>query len=275
MHKILLLNLLIVNTLIAQKVSVSKVNDNRSTSESSFFSQCEVELKITGDELRRYKYLKLATLDKATDNQDFDLLKDNSGSTDYTEIDDFTKVTVKLRNPSRKATVLAELSGQIRLYNPTLANGAIIKIPNYNAKTNVNLLPNTIGLKLIYLTKSSIDKLAAEQKKKNEAELKKLTEAERKLAEGLLELADSFGGFDTDEKSVSFILEGDASKLVDVYFEDEKGKKIERNGRMTSNEKHTFYFKDKPQPKWTMMLLVETEKSVSNLPFSLKSIDLP
>lgn len=275
MHIYVLCGLFFCYQVVAQKISIEKIEDNRSSSENSFFSRCEIELKISGDEARRYKYVKLAKLTKAEDDQGFDLIHEKSETYDYQAIDEVGKVQVKLRNPSRKAAQIKELSGEITLFNPTEANGAIIKVPNYQAKTNKNLLPASMGLKMLYLTPESVKKFAEEQKKKTQAELAKLPDVERKLADGIMELVDAFGSFGDDENKVTFLLEGDESKLVDVYFQGADGKKIERNGSMSSSNQRSFYFSQKPLSSWTLVILAESDKAIKTIPFKLKDIDLP
>ena len=46
-------------SVFSQKVSVSKIDESRSTSDSSFDNKCEIELKISGDEVRKYKFVKI------------------------------------------------------------------------------------------------------------------------------------------------------------------------------------------------------------------------
>lgn len=259
---------------MAQKVVINKIDESRSTSDGSFSNRCEFELKISGDEVRKYKFARISKLDKIADDQGLDLLKEDY-NTRYEKIDEDAKVKIESRKPSRKAEVIKELSGELILFNPTTANGAVIKIANYQKKTNINLLPPTSPVQLMYLTKESVDKYQKEQRAKKEEELKKMPEAARKMAEGLLEIFESFSNYGDDPNQVMFFISGDDSKLVDVYFEDPAGKRISWVGRSQSTGMLAYSFEEKPDPAFTMVINIETPSSIKKLPFKLTEIDLP
>lgn len=260
----------------SQKVSVSGISEQRSTNEGSFSNRCDIELKITGDEVRRYKFVKVSKITKAMDDQGLDLL-DNEDDNDfeYEEIDEEGRVRFETKIPSRKATVIKELSGELSLYGPTEANGGILKIPNYQAKANTNLLPESAGVKMVYLTPASIEKYKNEQNQKKEEELKKMPAAAREIAELLMNALDGFSGFGDDENQAMFVMDGDETKLVEVYFEDPAGKKIERNGYTKSGNLIAYYFNEKPSPNWKLVLNIESAGSIKKIPFTLTNIDLP
>lgn len=268
--------LLITSVSFSQKVSVSEINEKRSTSDNSFSNECEIELKIWGDEVRKYKFVKINKITKAIDDQGIDLLNEDQKDNDFSKIDQTAKVKLETKIPSRKAKTIKELSGEVSLYNPNQANGSEIKISNYQNKTNVNLLPNKSEIEVIYLTKESYTKYVQENKDKKEEELKKLPEAARLLAQGLLGAFDGlFSSGDTDDNQVYFYVNGDKSKFVDLYFEDTTGKKIERNGSMSSNRLFTYYFEEKPNPNWKLVINIENDKSIKKIPFKLVDIELP
>ncbi|WP_202702230.1 hypothetical protein [Flavobacterium sp. UGB4466] len=268
--------LLITTVSFSQKISVSEINEKRSTSDNSFSNECEIELKISGDEVRKYKFVKISKITKAIDDQGIDLLNEDEKSNDYSKIDQTAKIKLEIKIPARKAKTIKELSGEVSLYNPNQANGSEIKIANYQNKTNVNLLPGKSGIEIIYLTKESYTKYVQENKNKKEEELKKLPEAARLMAQGLLGAFDGlFSSGDTDDNQVYFYVNGDKSKFVDLYFEDTAGKKIERNGSMSSNSLFTYYFEEKPNPNWKLVINIESDKSIKKIPFKLVDIELP
>ncbi|BFM43493.1 hypothetical protein CFS9_21340 [Flavobacterium sp. CFS9] len=268
--------LLITSVSFSQKVSVSEINEKRSTSDNSFSNECEIELKIWGDEVRKYKFVKISKITKAVDDQGIDLLNEDQKDNDFSKIDQTAKVKLETKIPARKAKTIKELSGEVSLYNPNQANGSEIKITNYQNKTNVNLLPNKSGIEIIYLTKESYTKYVQENKDKKEEELKKLPEAARLLAQGLLGAFDGlFSSGDTDDNQVYFYVNGDKSKFVNLYFEDTTGKKIERNGSMSSSRLFTYYFEEKPNPNWKLVINIENDKSIKKIPFKLVDIELP
>ncbi len=260
---------------VGQKVALVSLEDRRSIGTSYFGNRCELELKTTGDEVRKYKYVKIKSLSRAVDSEGVDLLTDKKEKADYAEIGD-EKLKIELKNPMRKATAIKEISGTLDLYNPTEANGAIVKVTNFQAKPNLNLLPKKAPLSIAFFTKESVEKLAKQEKAEREAKMKQLDPATRELAAGLMALVDGFGAGMAGENELSFYVDGDFSKLVDIKVEDETGKEIRRSGRFISGDRmHSYSFDEKPTPKWKLKILIETPASVKSVPFSLKEVELP
>ncbi len=272
---ILSATLLWASSAFSQKVALVSLEDRRSIGNSYFGNRCEIELKTTGDEVRKYKYVKIKGIIRAVDSEDVDLLNEKEEEQDYQEIGE-EKLKIELKNPLRKATAIKEIAGTLHLYNPTETNGAILKVANFQAKPNVNLLPKTAPISVAFFTKESVEKMAKQQKAQREAEMKKMDEASRKIAEGLIGIFEGFSGGLGSENELAFYIDGDLTKLVDIKFEDETGKEVKRNGRFTSGEHlYTYSFDQKPKPQWKIRVLVESTASVKAVPFSLKDIELP
>ncbi len=262
----------------SQTVTVSKIEENRSDGKSSFSNNCKIELKVAGDEIRKYKQIKLGAVTKAMDDQGIDLFKENTWGNKYNKIEIDGIVEIELQKASRKAQTIKVLEGNLFLYNPTIANKGEIQIKDFSKKTTTNLLPNNYPLKLIYLTKESMEKYKADMAKKKEEDIKKLPEATRKLAESLMGIFDGLGDLGDEKREVVFLKEGaekDLDKLVDIYFLDEKGEKIERNGYYSSGTMITYPFSKDIQPNWIMVLNIESEQSIKSIPFKLSNINLP
>ena len=267
--------LFVTRLTIAQNITITKIEENRSDTKSSFSNNIKLELKVAGDEIRKYKSIKLAQITKATDDQGLDLFKKNTFDTKYNAIDIDGNVEVEIQKASRKAATIKSLEGIIHLYNPTIENKGELRIQNLTKKTNENLLPASIPLKLVYLTKESLTKYKTDMQKKKEEDIKKLPEATRKMAEALLGLFDNLSEISDAETELTFLMEGDESKLVDIYFIDDKGEKIERNGYFKSGSLITYPFSKKIEPNWTMVINVETDQSIKKIPFKLSNIVLP
>lgn len=258
----------------SQTISVSKINERRSTSDSDFDNRCEIELKVNGDEVRKYKLVKISKIFTLVDDQGINLVKEE-GDFSYEEIDNDAQVKIETKTPSRKASVIKQISGELTLYNPTDGNGAIIKISDYQTKTNTNLLPSTSGVQLVYLTKESVEKYAKEQKLKKEEEIKKLPEPVRKMAEEIVKAFDGFSSFSDSPDEITFLIQGDESKFVDMYFENESGQKIKRNGYSKSNSLITYSFRENLNPNWKLIFNIENNASIKKVPFNLTNVILP
>lgn len=272
-YTITIVLLIIFKTTTAQIVSINKINERRSTSEGSFDNRCEIEFKVSGDEARKYKFVKVSKISTIKDDQGLELTKENN-FLKYEPIDnDAIKIETKI--PSRKSIVLKEITGEIILYNPTVDNGAIISVPDYEKRTNTNLVPNSTGFQLIYLTKTSAEQFVKEQQQKKEDEIKKLPEPARKMAEEIVKAFDSFSSISDSPNELTFLIQGDESKFVDLYFEDENGKKIQRNGFTGYGNLKTYSFREKPKSNWKLFLNIESDTSIKKIPFSLTNVELP
>jgi hypothetical protein len=268
--------LIITSTLFSQKISVKEINESRSTSDNSYDNKCEIKLKISGDEARKYKFVKISKITRAIDDKGLDLINEDYHDYDYNKIDQDSKIEFEIKVPSRKADVIKEISGEICLYNPTEINGGIVKIINYQNKTNLNLLPNNSPVQVVYLTKESYIKYVKENKDKKEEELKKMPEIARKMVEGLVSAFEGMFSMDeNDPNQAFFFINGEKSKFVDLYFEDSNGKKIEHNGKSTTNSLISYSLHEKPSPNWKLILNIETNNSIKKIPFTLFNIELP
>ena len=267
-HLLTFLFLFISTLSFSQKISIGEIYECRSTSDdNSYDNKCEIGLKISGDEVRKYKFVKISSITKATDDQDLDLLKEDAYKDfEYEQIEEVANLKFETKVPSHKATFFKELSGEISLYNPSEANGSIIKVSNYQTKTNTNLLPNTAGLQIMYLTKQSMEKYTKEHKEQ--------LESNPNTAEGLIKAFEEFSDYAGDPNQAIFYIEGDQTKLTNFYFEDAKGEKIDNSGSRFNNI-FSFDLKEKPNPTWKLVIVIETETSVKKVPFKLVNIELP
>lgn len=257
----------------AQTVSINKINERRSTGDGFFDNRCEIEFKITGDEVRKYKLVKVSKISTVVDDQGLNLVKEEKFR--YDEIDNSAMVKIETKIPARKATVIKEISGEIALYNPTDENGAIVRIANYQSKTNINLVPGVSGFQLVYLTKESAEKYAKDQKAKKEEELKKLPEPARKMSEQILNAVEGLQAAGSGPNDLTFVVQGDDAKLIDLYLEDENGKRVKHSGYSQMNSVRSYSFNEKPNPSWKLVLNVESDASIKKIPFTLTNIALP
>ena len=152
MKKIIIILAISINS-FSQNVSIEKIEENRSDGKSSFSNNCKIELKIAGDDVIKYKQIRLEKITKAIDDQGIDLIKESSWGNKYNKIEIDGIVELELQKASRKASVIKSLEGSLLLYSPTVANKGEIQIKDFSKKTAINLLPANYPIKLMYLTK--------------------------------------------------------------------------------------------------------------------------
>jgi hypothetical protein len=261
---------------ISQKVNIDVISESRSSGNSFFGNRCEITLNVTGDEVRKHKFAKVTNITKATDDQGLDLIAEDTKNTKYADISGTSaSVSLVLLPSSRKAETIKEISGEVWLFAPTEANGGIVKVKTFGKSTNKNLIPGVTGLSLMYVTKESVDKMNAEQKSKKEAELKKQPKEIQELANELMNLVDAFTSMSGTGNEISFYINGEENKLINLYFEKPDGSKIENNGWFSSGTLKTYYFNEEIKETYTLVLTVEANAAVKKIPFSLKGVDLP
>jgi hypothetical protein len=141
------------------QVNVGDVTDNRTT--SAFNSECKVELKLTGDAAADAQSVRRVQLVEATDSTGRDLIpkKDDEMASHFMGFGQSSgalSTEVKLRNPSRNATAIKVLKGQVELFNPTEANGGVLTIKGilqHPAEPVQNPALAKYHIQLMYLTK--------------------------------------------------------------------------------------------------------------------------
>lgn len=273
--KLLLITFVLPIVLFSQRVTINRINESRSTGDSYFGNRTEIEVQISGDEVRRYKFARISKIAKAIDDQGFDLIGEDT-STTYEEISgNSTIATIRLDNASRKAETIKELSGTLSLFSPTEANGGIVKLKNIGSQTNKNLLPKEKDLSVVYMTKESYEKFTSDQKSKREAELKKQSKEIQELAKGVMDLMDIFTYNDWSYPQVNLLIKGDATKIVKVGVQKPTGEELSSNGNSFTNNLKTYYFNEEIQPNYILTLTVEVGGAIKTVPFSIKEIILP
>ncbi|MEK6301270.1 MAG: hypothetical protein AABO41_11150 [Acidobacteriota bacterium] len=273
-------------------VLVGDVKDSRTT--GTFFAGMEVELKIVGDVLADAKGMRLS-VEVAVDDLGRNLIGEKTESSEFKEIDSSGKTSasakVELKNPVRQATTIRELSGSIELFTPRRDADSTATITHLSRTLGVPISAPALkaaGIELMVWNKVQFEarKKAEEDKLKKEmaAKSKKDGEGEdlgESLASGLQKM---FGGLfssfaQMEENSLAFQITDPQSKLVGIEFEDERGKPISNNGRMTiggGKEKTTIYeFREKLPETARVKLLVLTPKATIKVPFKIADVPLP
>jgi hypothetical protein len=124
-----------------------------------------VELKFTGDAAADAGTVRQVRVTEALDELGRDLKlstdDDNSPrSMSSSRSSGALKTEVKLKNPSRNATVIKSLKGEVELFNPTESNGAILRLKDvlkHPAEPIQNPALARYGIQLVYLTKESYE----------------------------------------------------------------------------------------------------------------------
>lgn len=259
----------------AQKITVSAINENRSTDDGYFSNRCEVTLRLSGDEMRKYKSLKISSVSSAVDEQGFDLLPEDYSPSFSDVSGNPTEVILSLNATSRKSSMIKSLAGEIVLLGPTEQNGGIVKSDISKIKGLKNLMPTTSGLGLVYITKENLDLLKEENESKRDKNIQTAAAASKGLAEELIKNIDEFLYVSWSDDQAIFFPTGDQSKLIDIKIQKKDGKMMDNNGSMRTGNLIVFYFSEAIDPASKVVIYNESDKSSKKVPFKFTNIDLP
>lgn len=260
-------------------VSVSEVRDSRTTGQ--FFAGLEMKFKIMGDALLDAKGVKL-TVAKATDDTGRDLIKkDDSGGRDFTKPDENRAgqvvIEAKLKNPSRKASMVKEVSGEVNVFSPGRDPNAVASIPNFTAQAGRKIESNALKaskVELGIMTKKEFDAFKEQQKKEVKAKegeiIKELGEAMAKALGAL------FGSMmEVTENSVILNIADPDSKIVDIEFTDASGGQLRSGSSMRTGDIRVFEFEKPMTRDAKLTVYLSTTKALWKAPFKLNDIALP
>ncbi len=276
MKVLFLLFLLSCLSLHAQRVSVSQIFEGRSTSvDNNYNNRTELTLNITGDEVRRHKFIRIAAITSAVDDQGFNLIGEAS-STEFTKLEsNGASVVIYLQNASRKAETIKEIQGNIEFFSPTVENGGIIREPSFAKGTNKDLLPKMTDIQVAYITKESYDKIVNDQKDVREEELKKQPKEVQELANALGGLVDLLAYNDWSYPQVNLLITGNSDKLISIDIEKPDGTVLSNNGYTYYGDVKTYYFEEEILPTYTLIMHVKSDKAIKSIPFTIKEVLLP
>lgn len=259
------------------RVSVGEVKDTRST--GKFFNELEIQLKLTGDDVPEVKGVK-ATVNKAVDSTGRNILKKEERPAGF---DSFrepasgqAEVTLKLKNPARKAATISELAGELRLFMPERDTASIVVVKGLPAKTGKPLTDPVLlkhKVEVTVLTKTDYDALV----KKQEEEKLRAEAAKQGLTDAMMQMMEGFMGmfFDVGEHDIILKIKDPGEKLIDVELLDGKGAELKSHGTMTTPDLRVLNFKAPLPSDAQLRIFIGTEKAITTTPFRLTDIALP
>jgi len=259
----------------AIQASAGDVTDNRTT--GTFNSECKVELKFTGDAVSDAQSVRRVQLTEAVDTTGRNLiLKDDDENGTQFNNDRQSHVMlsaeVKLRNPSRNATAIKILKGQVELFNPTEANGGIVTIKNilqHPAEAVQNPELEKYHIQLMYLTKEAYEAKKKEVESKQDSN-QALGEAFGQLFKGM------FGGMLSDAKnSIQLYIEDPDKRVIHLKFSDGHGNPLKSNQSWSSGDFKSTGFESPAPPDTQLKIQLATPASLTTYSFQLENVALP
>lgn len=281
----LIVTLLSASALAAQSKTetvIDQVNDRRT---SGSFSELNITLKLpkieSADVVASRVLVSFAVDDlgqslidsKAEEPQ----LEPNAGALyGGKEKPSPASVTVKLKNPSRKATIVKQVTGEIELYMPSKDPNSVAEFPKFTSLSGKALAHKALKANGVELASISAAQIAAEKKKIEEAKRKELKdsgydeETLKSVLESQMEYTLRFEEGDTVLK-----VKDPNKRIQDVVFIDGAGE--EKRVSMSDNEGYTVLsaWGEKPQPDWKLRVSLKTAKNLIRYPFAVSNVELP
>lgn len=280
----------------AAQVRVLEGSVNESRRNDGFSSGLQVDLKVVGDVLKDAKGIRVI-IERAVDETGRNLLDEKKVEKDFKEInlegENSTKLRLELKPSERKAAVIKEVSGYLEIFLPTKDPKSVIAVAGVMkgaGKPLVNPALKAAGLEVTVWTREQFEarrKAEEERIRKEEEEKRKkggaqpMEELGELLVAGLGKIfGGMFGGFDElSENSIVLTIKDPNAKLLDVQFEDAKGKPIKTSGSRSSGDGETktrvFDLDEKLSDTARLKLALLTPEAIVKEPFKLTNIALP
>lgn len=289
MKKTILLALLTASlSALAQKpvdVTVQQVNDRRSNGN---FAQLVISLqlpKILSSQVSASRVLVKAATDDtgqslvAADMQEPELEANMSAA--YRPADaakEPASVSVSLKNPSRKATRVKDVRGEIELYMPSKDPNSVAEVAKFLSFSGKPIAHKALKANGVEIALVSPAQIAAEKKRIGDAKRKEYKDAGYEDGESLEEMVKSTLDYtlNFDPGDVPIRLKDPNKRIQEVAFIDAAGevKQVSvREGEEGIQVISTWG--DPPQPDWKLRVSMKTPKNLVRHPFALKDIALP
>jgi hypothetical protein len=278
MKKILLASLLLAAPLAhAVDVKVTEVADRRS---SGSFAQFMIELQIPSvkstDVAASRVIVSAATDDKGTNLVD----AESQPSLDANMRPDASRpasVSMTLKNPSRKATRVTEIRGEIELYMPGKDPNSTADIAKFTSLAGKPLAHKALKANGVEIALISPAQIAAEKKKLGDAKRVEVKDYGYD-AETLESVVSSYvdSALRVEESDVLLRIKDPNKRIQDISYVDAAGE-AKHVSRSDNEQGFTVLstWGEKPQADWKMRIAMRTPKNLVRQPFTIKDVPLP
>ncbi len=259
------------------RISVGEVKDSRSTGQ--FFNELELKLRLTGDDVPAIRGVK-TIVTKAVDGTGRNILNKEEKAADFESFSDAvsgrTAVTLKLKNPARRAAVVSEISGELRVFMPERDQAATVVVKGFPAKAGKPLADPSLAkarVGVTVLTKADYDTII----KRREEEKMRAEGAKEGLTGAMMGMMEGFMGMflEVGEHDVILKIDDPAEKVIDIDLLNANGDLLQTQGSMKSEGLKVIKF-NKPLPADAQLrIFVGTEKAMASVPFTLTDVALP
>lgn len=265
---------------VGVQVLVGEVTDTPTTGQ--FHQSCEVTLKFMGDTVADSFGVREVHVLKAIDDTGRDLLSDKQQVFSFFSPNEkgrnILEKKVALKNPSRSAKAIQQLTGRAELFYPSTENGGKVVAKGFLERPGEFIEAPSMAkwkVKMMYATKEVVEarrkELAAERE-----ETKQFEQAGEDFLNAFANLFGTmFSGFWSDKPSLRFLVEDPEKRLVYLEFLDAQGKPLKGAGHSIGQGLHVYAFEQQPSPHTQLVIYLATPEAISEVPFELQDVPLP
>ena len=259
-------------------VAVHRVNDRRT---AGHFAQLDIVLelpKIKAAEVAASRVIVTA----ATDETGLDLVdRERATYLDPNQrpgADPSTPATVSLtlKNPSRTATKVDEVRGEIELYMPSKDPNSVAEIPKFLSFSGKPIAHKALEANGVEIALISPEQLEAEKKRLGDAKRKEYADDGY---EG--ETLDSVVSYYMDSlltvepSDVVVRIEDPSERIQEIVYVDSAGETRRASKREEEGFTILSTWGEAPQPDWKIRVSMRTDKNLVRHQFVLKDVALP
>jgi len=260
------------------QTQLGDVKDSRTTGQ--FFGGLEVKIKLLGDSVADAESIR-TVIKTAVDDTGRDLIDHEKQKKEFVKKNGQNRqsweLSVDLKNPTRKATAIKELTGEADLFVPKNDPDSIVKVDDFQKLGGLPIASPALsaaGIEIITYTKEQ----AEAEKAKQAEEAKKNSKANigEAIAGAFGEMFSIGGG----PNSITVQLKDPKEMVAGLEFQDASGNKIQGNGWSSSGngktkERKTYNFQTKLPDTARLVIYLATPKSIVVAPFTLHDVFLP
>lgn len=280
--------LLSASTALAQKpvdVTVQQVNDRRT---NGSFAQLTLSLqlpKVKSAEVAASRVLVSSAVDDLgqslvdPEQQEPQLETNMRGSmSGEGEKDTPVNISLTLKNPSRKATKIGQVRGEIELFMPSKDPNSVAEVPKFASFSGKSLTHKALKANGVEIALVSPAQIEAEKKRIGEAKRKEYKESGWEDGEDLENMIKSSLEYTLrlEPSDVPVRIKDPNKRIQQIAYVDAKGEVKQvmlRDGEEGIQTLSTWG--DAPQPDWKLRVSLKTPKNLVRHPFALNNVALP
>jgi hypothetical protein len=185
---------------------------------------------------------------------------------------------VSLKNPSRKATKVTDVRGEVELYMPSKDPNSVAEIAKFLSFSGKPLTHKALKANGVELSLVSPAQIAAEKKRIGDAKRKEYKDAGYEDGEDLENMVKSTLDYtlNFEPSDIPVRLKDPNKRIQEVSYITASGEVKPVSVRTGDEGMYVISsWGDPPQPDWKLRVSMKTPKNLVRYPFALKDVALP